>query len=575
MASQSFSDFSLIWTFSARARFAHHSAIIRLRHDSQLGLAPSPTSRLSKLSELLACSAPPSPPTILAMMGPGPPPSFDPPLLTEAMESLPLSSSSSSTNSSSPSSSSIHRSTVIVDSCSDAKAFFHLLEPQIGQNLPSRSGRASNFEITVSDPQKENAAANSHVPGGGSFISYLITTRTGSGGPGFSVRRRFRDVVTLADHIAESHRGFFIPLRPEKSVVESRVMHKHEFVEHRRAALEKYLQRLAAHPVIGRSEELRVFLLEPGNLPLALTRDMASRVLDGALRLPKQLFGDGSNGWVAPQESVIPARGGRYLARMFKELRQSVRNDLVGAKPLVVEEEKAFLEWKGKIQDFALQLNASSDKAEVLVKAQQDIAETMGELGLSFVKLVKLENNEIIHMPERSWAVDAKVVATAAVKASRFYRELNAQTIRHLQETLQEYTGLMLSIRNAFSERSGALLTVQTLISDLASWHARAEKLEAASARFFSGYDSRIQRLEEIRRTIRITEDAKSCATREYEKIKENNRYDLERFDKDRQDDFLNMLRGLAMNQVGYFQKIADVWERVASETIHYAKDNC
>ncbi|PKU79323.1 sorting nexin 2B isoform X2 [Dendrobium catenatum] len=508
------------------------------------------------------------------MMGPGPQPSFASPPLTEAMESLPLSPSSSSNNSSSPSSSSIHRSAVIVDSCSDAKAFFHLLEPQIGQNLPSRSGRASNFEITVSDPQKENAAANSPVPGGGSFISYLITTRTCSGGPGFSVRRRFRDVVTLADHIAESHRGFFIPLRPEKSVVESRVMHKHEFVEHRRAALEKYLQRLAAHPVIGRSEELRVFLLEPGNLPLALTTDMASRILDGALRLPKQLFGDGSNGWVAPQESVLPARGGRYLARMFKELRQSVRNDLVGAKPLVVEEDKAFLEWKGKIQDFALQLNASSDKAEALVKAQQDIAETMGELGLSFVKLVKLENNEIIDMPERSWAVDAKVVATAAVKASRFYRELNAQTIRHL-ETLQEYTGLMLSIRNAFSERSGALLTVQTLISDLASWHARAEKLEAASARFFSGYDSRIQRLEEIRRTMRITEDAKSCATREYEKIKENNRYDLERFDKDRHDDFLNMLRGLAMNQVEYFQKIADVWERVASETSHYTKDNC
>lgn len=351
-------------------------------------------------------------------------------------------------------------------------------------------------------------------------------------------------------------------------------MHKDEFVEHRRAALEKYLQRLAAHPVIGRSEELRVFLREPGKLQLALTTDVASRMLGEALRLPKQLFGDVSNGWVAPQESVLPAMGGRYLVRMFKELRQSVRNDLVGAKPLVVEEDRAFLERKGKIQDFALQLNSSSDKAEALVKAQQDIAETMGELGLTFVKLVKLENNEIIYMSERSWAVDAKVVATAAVKTSRFYRELNAQTVRHMQETLHEYTGLMLSIRNAFSERSNALLTVQTLLSDLASWHARAEKLEAASARIFGGNDSRIQRLDEIRRTIRITEDAKSYATREYEKIKENNRYELERFDKDSQDDFLNMLRGLATNQMGYFQKIADVWERVASETSHYAKEN-
>lgn len=71
-------------------------------------------------------------------------------------------------------------------------------------------------------------------------------------------------------------------------------------------------------------------------------------------------------------------------------------------------------------------------QAEALVKSQHEIAETMGELGLSFAKLVKLENNEAISISERSWAVDTKVVATAVVKASRLYRELNAQTIRHL-----------------------------------------------------------------------------------------------------------------------------------------------
>lgn len=131
-------------------------------------------------------------------------------------------------------------------------------------------------------------------------------------------------------------------------------MHKYEFVERRRAALEKYLQKLAAHPVIGRSEELMIFLRETGMEPLSLTTVMASRMLDG----------DRSNGWVTPQESLLPARGGWDLVRMFKELRQSVRNDLIGAKPLAVEEDKAFLERKSKIEDFALQLNASSDKVK-------------------------------------------------------------------------------------------------------------------------------------------------------------------------------------------------------------------
>lgn len=71
-------------------------------------------------------------------------------------------------------------------------------------------------------------------------------------------------------------------------------------------------------------------------------------------------------------------------------------------------------------------------QAELLVKAQQDIGETIGELGLAFVKLTKLETEEAMFDSQRVRAVDMKNIATAAVKASRLYRELNAQTVKHL-----------------------------------------------------------------------------------------------------------------------------------------------
>lgn len=71
-------------------------------------------------------------------------------------------------------------------------------------------------------------------------------------------------------------------------------------------------------------------------------------------------------------------------------------------------------------------------QAESLVKAQQDIGETMGQLGLAFVKLTKFETEEVVHNSQRTRAADMKNVATAAVKASRLYRELNAQTVKHL-----------------------------------------------------------------------------------------------------------------------------------------------
>eukprot|EP00268_Persea_americana_P051534 TRINITY_DN5701_c1_g1_i4.p1 TRINITY_DN5701_c1_g1~~TRINITY_DN5701_c1_g1_i4.p1 ORF type:complete len:584 (+),score=121.85 TRINITY_DN5701_c1_g1_i4:277-2028(+) len=446
-----------------------------------------------------------------------------------------------------------------------------------GSESESFSSSAAEFlKISVSSPLKEQEnSSNSLVPGGNTYVTYLIETRTNMpefGEAAFGVRRRFRDVVTLADRLAEAYRGFFIPPRPDKNVVESQVMQKQEFVEQRRVALEKYLCRLAAHPVIRKSDELKVFLQVQGKLPLPVTTDVASRMLDGAVKLPRQLFGE-QGSVVAPHEAVQPAKGGRDLLRIFKELKQSVVNDWSGARPAVVEEDKVFMEKKEKIQDLEQQLSTTSQQAEALVKAQQDMGETMGELGLAFIKLTKFETEEVVYNSQRIRAADTRSVATAAVKASRFYRESNAQTVKHL-DTLHEYLGLMLAVHSAFSDRSSALLTVQTLSSELSSLHSRAEKLDAASSKIFGGDKSRVRKMEELKETIRVTEDAKSCALKEYERIKENNRNELERLDRERRDDFLSMLKGFVINQVGYAEKIANVWAKVAEEMSSYGKEN-
>jgi len=222
------------------------------------------------------------------------------------------------------------------------------------------------LSISVSDPQRMDELNNSLVPGGSGYYTYLITTTTNLpeyGGPGseFGVRRRFKDVVALSDRLLESYRGFFIPMRPDKNVVESQMMQKQEFVEQRRVALEKYLRKLALHPVIRKSEELRMFLEAKGSLPLVRSTDVASRMLDGAVKLPRQLFGE-PGAAVDLQEVVKPAKGGRDLLRIFKELKQSMTNDWVGSKPMVVEEDKKFLEKKGQLMDIEQQLGEVSQQ---------------------------------------------------------------------------------------------------------------------------------------------------------------------------------------------------------------------
>lgn len=71
-------------------------------------------------------------------------------------------------------------------------------------------------------------------------------------------------------------------------------------------------------------------------------------------------------------------------------------------------------------------------QAGALVKAQQDIGETMGKLGLAFIKMAKFKTEEATYDSQRIRAADIKRLATAAVKASRFYCESNAQTVKHL-----------------------------------------------------------------------------------------------------------------------------------------------
>ncbi|CAA0842367.1 Sorting nexin 2B [Striga hermonthica] len=431
------------------------------------------------------------------------------------------------------------------------------------------------LKITVSNPQKEAESSNSIVPGGNTYITYLITTSTDLpdyGGSDFSVRRRFKDVVTLSDRLSEGYRGFFIPPRPDKSVVESQVMQKQDFVEQRRVELEKYLRRLARHPMIRKSDELRVFLTVQGRMPLPTSIDVASRMLDGAVRLPKQLLGE-SRSVIEPQDVVHSAKGGRDMLRFFKELKQSVVNDWGSSRPPVEEEDKEFLEKKEKLWELEQHLTNASKQAESLVKAQQDVGEVMGELGLAFIKLTKFENEQAALNTQRARAADMKTLATAAVKTSRLYRELNAHTVKHL-DTLHEYMGMMLAVHSAFSDRSSALLTVQTLISELSSLHSRAEKLDSASSKIFGGDKSRIRKYEELKDAIRVTEDAKCCAIKEYERIKENNRSEIQRLDTERQADFVNMLKGFVVNQVAYSEKIASEWSKLAEETSKYAEQS-
>nr|XP_048326747.1 sorting nexin 2A-like [Ziziphus jujuba var. spinosa] len=120
------------------------------------------------------------------------------------------------------------------------------------------------------------------------------------------------------------------------------------------------------------------------------------------------------------------------------------------------------------------------------------------------------------------------------------------------------------------------LLTVQTLSADLVSCNLGLRSLKLPHRKNLVEIDQGAQNrglTPPPQETARVTEDAKSCAVREYERIKDNNRDELERFDKERHIDFMDMLKGFVLNQAGYAEKMANAWENLAEETIRYARD--
>uniref|UniRef100_A0AAQ6AAL6 Sorting nexin-2 n=1 Tax=Amphiprion ocellaris TaxID=80972 RepID=A0AAQ6AAL6_AMPOC len=119
------------------------------------------------------------------------------------------------------------------------------------------------FEVLVSvkDPEKIGEVYEKHC----AFQTTLPMFRNKT----FTVRRRFSDFLGLYEKLSEKHgpNGFIVPPPPEKSIlgmtkvkVGKEDSSSADFVERRRGALERYLQRVVNHPSLIQDPDVREFL---------------------------------------------------------------------------------------------------------------------------------------------------------------------------------------------------------------------------------------------------------------------------------------------------------------------------
>ncbi|XP_075689291.1 sorting nexin-7 isoform X1 [Rhinoderma darwinii] len=111
--------------------------------------------------------------------------------------------------------------------------------------------------ITVDEPE-------SHITTIETFITYRIATKTTRGefdSSEFEVRRRYQDFLWLKSRLEDAHPTLIIPPLPEKFIVKGMVERfNDDFIETRRKALHKFLNRIADHPTLTFNEDFKIFL---------------------------------------------------------------------------------------------------------------------------------------------------------------------------------------------------------------------------------------------------------------------------------------------------------------------------
>ncbi|XP_032480372.1 sorting nexin-1 isoform X4 [Phocoena sinus] len=149
-------------------------------------------------------------------------------------------------------------------------------KPQPSYEELEEEEEEDQFDLTVgiTDPEKIGDGMNA-------YVAYKVTTQTSLPmfrSKQFAVKRRFSDFLGLYEKLSEKHsqNGFIVPPPPEKSLIGMTKVKvgkedssSAEFLEKRRAALERYLQRIVNHPTMLQDPDVREFL-EKEELPRAV-----------------------------------------------------------------------------------------------------------------------------------------------------------------------------------------------------------------------------------------------------------------------------------------------------------------
>ncbi|KAG2128542.1 Vps5 C terminal like-domain-containing protein [Suillus clintonianus] len=382
------------------------------------------------------------------------------------------------------------------------KGIDRINSPQLASS-PARSGDSSApiFVISVDDPQRVGDPIRA-------FTMYTVHTRTNSPlfqKSIFSVLRRYSDFLWLYETLSTNNPGVVVPPVPEKSPFGR---FDETFVQQRRLALEKCIQKIVNHPVLAKDPDLKLFL-ESDTFSLDIKHRKAE---------------------------ISHERGG---------LMASIGQTLAG--PRFHETDEWFDKQRAYLDGLESQLRGLVKSIEVVAKQRSELAAATGEFATA---ITDLSLSDIGKQLEQSLAAMADVQH----KAEEVQTIQSQQDIMTLLATADEYSRLINSVRLAFNSRMRTYTAWQNADSDVRRVKQNHERLRAQGRLPTDRMSHTVSQVSEAERRAL---DAKH----EFDQCSKLIKSEMARFEQERVDDFKITLQSFLDGMISRQKELIATWE--------------
>lgn len=354
------------------------------------------------------------------------------------------------------------------------------------QNQPSVSvEQAANpsFHISVGDPHTVGGATSSHTV-------YAVTTKTTSkayNAPTFTVTRRYRDFLWLYEQLHSNNPGVVVPPPPEKQTMGRFDV---EFIEHRRQALEKMINKIAAHPILHMDGDLKTFLESE-----AFNVDIKHKD-----RAKDPLASSESKGLMSTI-GLGASSGSKFI-----------------------EHDDWFHDRRVYLDALENQLKALQRSIDAVVAQRKSLAESCGEFSASLHTLAAVELS-----PSLSGPLDA--LGDLQIRIQELYHRQAMQDILTLGIVIEEYIRLIGSVKKAFEQRQKSFHAWHSAETKLLEIRKQQDKLLRAGR-------SQQDRIAQMSADVNDAERRVHQARLLFEDMGRLMRTELDRFEREKVDDF-------------------------------------